>query len=68
MSDQEEDKKNINEEISQSESENQPKIDKNNLSEVAETQNNEKSSETNLNNDQNNNEPEVFDNSDEKKR
>ena len=53
MSDQEEDKKNINEEISQSESENQPKIDKNNLSEVAETQNNEKSSETNLNNDQN---------------
>ena len=67
MSDQEEDKKNINEEISQSESENQPEIDKNNLSEVAETQNNEKSSETNPNNDQNNNEPEVFDNSDEKK-
>ncbi len=67
MSDQEEDKKNLNEESSQSESENQPEIDKNNQSEGVQTQNNEKNLEANPNNDQNNNEPEVFDTSDEKK-
>ena len=67
MSDQEEDKKNLNEESSQSESDNQSEIDKNNQSEGVKTQNNEKNLETNLNKDQNNNEPEVFDTPDEKK-
>ena len=67
MSDQEEDKKNLNEESSQSESENQSEIDENNQPEGVQTQNNEKNLEANPNNDQNNNEPEVFDTSDEKK-
>ena len=55
MNDQEDDKKNLTEDIPQPESDNQPSVDDNNQSESEESQNNDSTLEGTESNDQNNN-------------
>ena len=67
MSDQEDDKKIIDEGSSQSETENQPSVDKNDQPESVETQNNDSTPDGNVNDDQNNDQNQNNDISSEEK-
>ena len=67
MSDQDEDKKNINQDSTDNESENQPSVDKNNQPESVDSNNNDFSGEEIKNNDQTNDQTDVLGASSEKK-
>ena len=67
MSDQDEDKKNINQVSTDNESENQPSVDKNNQPESVDSNNNDFSGEEIKNNDQTNDQTDVLGASSEKK-
>ena len=67
MSDQDDDKKNINEDTTDNESVNQPSVDENNQPEGVDSTNNESSSDENKINDQNNDQSDVTAASSEKK-
>jgi len=67
MSDQDDDKKNINQDTTDNESVNQPSVDKNNQPEGADSTNNDSSGDENKNNEQNNNQSDVTAASSEKK-
>ena len=67
MSDQEDDKKIIDEGSSQSETENQPSVDKNDQPESVETQNKDSTTDGNVNDDQNNDQNQNNDISSEEK-
>ena len=67
MSDQDDDKKNINEDTTENESVNQPSVDENNQPEGVDSTNNESSSDENKINDQNNDQSDVTAASSEKK-
>ncbi len=67
MSDQDDDKKNINQDTTDNESVNQPSVDENNQSEGVETTSNDSSGDENKNNEQNNDQSDVTAASSEKK-
>ena len=67
MSDQDDDKKNINEDTTENESVNQPSVDENNQSEGVDSTNNDSSGDENKNNEQNNDQSDVTAASSEKK-
>ena len=67
MSDQDEDKKNINQDSTDNESENQPLVDENNQPESVDSTNNELSSDQTKKNDQDNEQSDVLETSLEKK-
>ena len=67
MSDQDEDKKNINQDSTDNESENKPLVDENNQPESVDSTNNESSSDQTKNNDQNIDQSDVLETSLEKK-
>ena len=67
MSDQDDDKKNINEDTTENESVNQPSVDENNQPEGANSTNNDSSGDENKNNEQNNDQSDVTAASSEKK-
>ncbi len=67
MSDQDDDKKNINQDTTDNKSVNQPSVDKNNQPEGVESTNNDLSGDENKNNEQNNDQPDVTASSSEKK-
>ena len=67
MSDQDEDKKNINQDSTDNDSENQPSVDKNNQPESVDSNNNDFSGEEIKNNDQTNDQTDVLGASSEKK-
>ena len=67
MSDQDEDKKNINQDTTDNESVNQPSVDENNQPESVESTNNDSSGDENKNNEQNNDQSDVTDAYSEKK-
>ena len=67
MNDQDDDKKNIDQDSTSSESENQPLVDENNQPESVDSTNNESSSDQTQNNDQNNDQSDVLETSLEKK-
>ncbi len=67
MSDQDDDKKNINEDTTDNESVNQPSVDKNNQPEGVDSTNNDSSGDENKNNEQNNDQSDVTAASSEKK-
>ncbi|WP_440922231.1 pilus assembly protein PilM [Candidatus Pelagibacter sp.] len=67
MSDQEDDKKNINQDTTDNESVNQPSVDKNNQPEAVDSTNNDSSGDENKNNEQNNDQTDVTAASFEKK-
>ena len=67
MSDQDDDKKNINEDTTDNESVNQPSVDKNNQPEAVDSTNNDSSGDENKNNEQNNDQSDVTAASSEKK-
>mgnify|MGYP001169363782 FL=1 len=67
MSDQDDDKKNINEDTTDNESVNQPSVDENNQPEGADSTNNDSSGDENKNNEQNNDQSDVTAASSEKK-
>ncbi len=67
MSDQDDDKKNINEDTTDNESVNQPSVDENNQPEGADSSNNDSSGDENKNNEQNNDQSDVTAASSEKK-
>ena len=60
MTDQDEDKKNINQDSTENESDNQALVDQNNQPESVDSNNNDKSSIDNKNNDQNNDQSEIL--------
>ena len=65
MTDQDEDKKNINQDSTENESDNQALVDQNNQPESVDSNNNDKSSIDNKNNDQNNDQSEILEGSSE---
>ena len=67
MSDQDEDKKNINQDTTDNESVNQPSVDENNQPKGVESANNDTSGDENKNNEQNNGQSDVTDSYSEKK-
>ena len=67
MSDQDDDKKNINEDTTDNESVNQPSVDENNQPEGVDSTNNDSSGDENKNNEQNNDQSDVTAASSEKK-
>ena len=67
MSDQDEDKKNINQDTTDNESVNQPSVDENNQPKGVESANNDSSGDENKNNEQNNDQSDVTDAYSEKK-
>ena len=67
MSDQDDDKKNINEDTTENESVNQPSVDENNQPEGVDSTNNDSSGDENKNNEQNNDQSDVTAASSEKK-
>ena len=67
MSDQDEDKKNINQDSTDNESENKPLVDENNQPQSEDSPSDDAPVVENQNNDQNNDQPQVFDASNEKK-
>ncbi len=67
MSDQDDDKKNINQDTTENESVNQPSVDENNQPESVESANNDSSGDENKNNEQNNDQLDVAATSFEKK-
>lgn len=67
MSDQDDDKKNINEDTTDNESVNQPSVDENNQPEGVDSNNNDSSGDENKNNEQNNDQSDVTAASSEKK-
>ena len=67
MNDQDDDKKNINNDSTSTESENQPLVDENNQPQSEDLSSNDVPVVENQNNDQNNDQPKVIDTSNEKK-
>ena len=68
MNDQDDDKKNIEQDSTSSESENQPLVDENNQPQSEDSPSDDAPVVENQNNDQSNDQPQVFDASNEKKR
>ena len=66
MNDQDDDKKNINNDSTSTESENQPLVDENNQPQSEDLSSNDVPVVENQNNDQNNDQPKVIDTSNEK--